>query len=140
MAGETLDIVRRGKLAARIVPVGDSRVAPIPARYATPDAEPAGGWLGVDELRTRAGRWLDRVAAGETINVVRAGRLLAQIVPAGGCSAAPLLTQEEIGLGEFRARAGRYVDRVMAGETLRVIRRGRVVQILSPGADPPRTA
>lgn len=139
-AGETLDIVRRGKRAARIVPAGDRRVVPIPARYATPHAEPAGGWVGLDELRTRAGQCLDRVAAGETINVVRAGRLLALIVPVADCGAPPPLTQGEIGLDEFRSRAGRYVDRVLAGETLRVIRRGQVVQILSPSADSPSTA
>src|SRR5689334_11569307 len=78
-AGETIDVVRRGKLVARIMPVGDWRMAPIPARSVNaPDA----GWVGLDELRTRAGRCFDRVAAGETLYVVRGGRLLARIVAA----------------------------------------------------------
>ena len=69
-AGETLDVVRRGKLVARIVSAGDVRVAP--------DA----GWVGLDELRTRAGRCFDRVAAGQTIEVLRGGKLVARIVSA----------------------------------------------------------
>lgn len=77
--GETFDVVRRGKLVARIVSVGEWRPAPIPARSAASDA---GGWVGLGELRTRAGRCFDRVAAGETISVVRGGRLLARIVSA----------------------------------------------------------
>ena len=65
-AGETIDVVRRGKVVARIVSVGDWRVAPIPARSVRGAAPDAGGWVGLDELRTRAGRCFDRVAAGET--------------------------------------------------------------------------
>lgn len=74
-AGETLDVVRRGKLVARIVSVGDVRVAP--------DA----GWVGLDELRTRAGRCFDRVAAGQTIEVLRGGELVARIVSANSSNA-----------------------------------------------------
>ena len=81
-AGETLDIVRRGKLVARIASVGDVRVAPIPARSVNDVAPDAGGWVGLDELRTRAGRCFDRVAAGETVYVLRGGRLVARIVSA----------------------------------------------------------
>src|SRR5437588_10863963 len=80
-AGETFDVVRRGKLVARIMPVDGWRVAPIPERSVV--APDAGGWVGLDELRTRAGQCFDRVAAGETIYVVRRGRLLARIVSAG---------------------------------------------------------
>lgn len=69
-AGETLEVVRRGKLVARIVSVGDVRVAP--------DAR----WVGLDELRMRAGRCFDRVAAGQTIEVLRGGKLVARIVSA----------------------------------------------------------
>jgi len=73
-AGETIDVVRRGKLVARIAPVGDCRVAPIPAH--------AGGWVRLDELRQRAGRCFDKVAAGQTLEVVRGGKLVARIVSA----------------------------------------------------------
>src|SRR5581483_10592568 len=72
-AGETIDVVRRGKLVARIAPVGDASVTPIPARSVKDPAPDAGGWVGMDELRTRAGRCFDRVAAGETVYLVRGG-------------------------------------------------------------------
>lgn len=81
-AGEMIDVVRRGKLAARIVPVGDWRVAPIPARPADNVAPEPGGWVGLDELRKRAGRYFDRVAAGQTIEIIRGGKLVARIVSA----------------------------------------------------------
>ena len=85
-AGETIDVVRRGKLVAQIVSVADWRVAPIPARSVTDTAADAGTWVGLDELRTRAGRCFDRVAAGEMIQVVRGGRVVARIVSAVGDS------------------------------------------------------
>ncbi len=128
-AGETIDVVRRGKLVARIVSVGDWRVAPIPARSVEAVAPDAGGWVGLDELRTRAGRCFDRVAAGETINVVRGGRLLAQIVSAGDSGVTPIPADagRRIELDELRKRAGRYFDKVAAGQTIEVIRGGKLV-------------
>ena len=128
-AGETIDVVRRGKLVARIVSVGDWRVAPIPARSVKVVAPDAGGWVGLDELRTRAGRCFDRVAAGETIYVVRGGRLLARIVSAGDSRMTPIPADagRRIELDELRKRAGRYFDRVAAGQTIEVIRGGELV-------------
>ncbi|UXA04825.1 type II toxin-antitoxin system prevent-host-death family antitoxin [Mycobacterium sp. SMC-2] len=128
-AGETIDVVRRGKLVARIVSVGDWRVAPIPARSVQAAASDSGGWVGLDELRTRAGRCFDRVAAGETLSVVRGGRLLAQIVSAGEAdtTSTPADTRGGIELDELRKRAGRYFDRVAAGQTIEVTRGGRPV-------------
>jgi antitoxin (DNA-binding transcriptional repressor) of toxin-antitoxin stability system len=67
-AGATINVVRRGKLVARIASVGDARVPPILARS-----------VGLDELRTRAGRCFDRVAAGETVYVLRGGEPVACI-------------------------------------------------------------
>ncbi|BBY20213.1 type II toxin-antitoxin system Phd/YefM family antitoxin [Mycobacterium stomatepiae] len=126
--GETIEVVRRGKLVARIVPVGDYRVAPIPARSVALTSD-ASGWVGLDELRTRAGRCLDQVVAGETICVVRGGRLLAHIVPAG--DSVTTSTQADAGrrieLDELRKRAGRYFDRVAAGQTIEIIRGGELV-------------
>ncbi|OBG66483.1 hypothetical protein A5702_18075 [Mycobacterium sp. E3339] len=126
-AGETFDVVRRGKLVARIVSVGDFRVAPIPARSA--GAVAPGGWVGLDELRTRAGRCFDRVAAGEAISVVRGGKLLARIVSAGDAepTGVPADASGGIELGELRKRAGRYFDEVAAGQTIEVMRGGRPV-------------
>lgn len=128
-AGQTFDVVRRGKLVARIVPVGDGRVAPIPARSAKVSAPDAGGWVGLEELRTRAGRCFDRVAAGETIYVVRDGRLLARIVSAGESRMTPTPAGAggRIELDELRKRAGRYFDTVAAGQTIEVVRGGKLV-------------
>ncbi len=81
-AGETLDVIRRGKLVAQIVSVGDWRVAPVRARPVDVMAPDAGGFVGLDELRKRAGRCFDRVAAGETVEVIRSGKLVARIVSA----------------------------------------------------------
>jgi antitoxin (DNA-binding transcriptional repressor) of toxin-antitoxin stability system len=128
-AGQTIDVVRRGKLVARIEPVGDGRVAPIPARSVKAAARDAGGWVGLDELRTRAGRCFDRVAAGETLYVVRDGKLLARIVSAGGSRMAPIPADagRRIEFDELRNRAGHYFDRVAAGQTIDVIRSGKLV-------------
>ena len=68
-------VVRGGKLLARIVPAGDSRMTPVPAD--------AGGRIELDELRKRAGRYFDRVAAGQMIEVIRGGKLVARIVSVG---------------------------------------------------------
>ncbi|OBH50258.1 hypothetical protein A5686_14250 [Mycobacterium sp. E2479] len=114
---------------ARIVSVGDRRSAPIPAR-----SNEGGGWVGIAELRTRAGRCFDRVAAGETISIVREGRLLAQIVAAGDAkTASPSVdVSGAIELDELRKRAGHYFDEVAAGQTIEVIRGGRpVARIIS---------
>jgi antitoxin (DNA-binding transcriptional repressor) of toxin-antitoxin stability system len=143
-AGETIDVVRRGKVVARIVSVGDWRVAPIPARSVKGAASDAGGWVGLDELRTRAGRCFDRVAAGETVYVVRGGRLLARIVSAGESRTAPIRADAggRIELDELRKRAGSYFDRVAAGQTIEVIRGGKLVARIVSAArnDPRRTA
>jgi prevent-host-death family protein len=128
-AGETIDVVRRGKLVARIVSVGDWRVAPIPARSVKAEAPNAGGRVGLDELRTRAGRCFDRVAAGETLYVVRDGKLLARIVSAGVSRMPPIPadTGRRIEFDDLRNRAGHYFDRVAAGQTFDIIRTGRLV-------------
>ncbi|WP_082977295.1 type II toxin-antitoxin system Phd/YefM family antitoxin [Mycobacterium sp. 852002-50816_SCH5313054-b] len=140
-AGEPIDVVRRGKLVARIVPVGDWRVAPIPARSVKVSAAESGGWVGLEELRTRAGRCFDRVAAGETIYVVRGGRLLARIVSAGDpmMTPRPANAGRRIELDELRKRAGRYFDKVAAGQTIEVIRGGKLVaHIVAAGGNDAR--
>ena len=128
-AGETIDVVRHGKLVARIASVGDMRVAPMPARSVKDVAPDAGGWVGLDELRTRAGRCFDRVAAGETIYVVRGGKMIARIVSISDSRVAPIPADagRPIELDELRTRAGRYFDKVAAGQTIEVIRGGKLV-------------
>ena len=64
--------MRGGRLLARIVPAGDAERTPTPAD--------ASGGIELDELRKRAGRYFDEVAAGQTIEVIRGGKLVARIV------------------------------------------------------------
>ena len=75
-AGESIDIVRRGKLVAHLVPAITGRQE---RRPVSPIACP---WILLSHLRKQPARYLDRVAAGETIGIVRDGELVARIVSA----------------------------------------------------------
>jgi antitoxin (DNA-binding transcriptional repressor) of toxin-antitoxin stability system len=79
-AGETLEIVRRGRLAAFILP-------PCPSLEDV-DRDAAAGrgpdvYIPLSHLRRNAAPYFDRAAAGEIIGVLRRGRLVARIVAAG---------------------------------------------------------
>jgi prevent-host-death family protein len=73
-AGETIQVIRGGRLLAQIVSAGDSPMAPNPADAVGP--------IDLDELRARTGRYLDRAAAGDEIEIVRRGNVVARIVSA----------------------------------------------------------
>jgi antitoxin (DNA-binding transcriptional repressor) of toxin-antitoxin stability system len=80
-AGETLEIVRRGRLVAFMVPPfseppsdGDRIGAAEPP---APNAK-----IPLSQLRHNAAPYFDRVAAGNIIDVVRHGSLVARIVAA----------------------------------------------------------
>ena len=100
--------------------------------------------IGLGQLRSNACRCFDRVAAGETIYVVRGGTLLARIVSAGDSRMAqvPADAGGQIELDELRKRAGRYFDRVATGQTIEVVRGGKLVARIVSAArnDPRRTA
>ena len=151
LTGETIEVVRRGRLVARIISAADERSAPT----ALPDlvaVNGAGGRIGLDALRKRAGRYFDRVEAGETIWIVWQDRLVARIMSvAKDLEAAPISApavdgatpgaDSPIGIVELRTRAGRYFDRVAQGETIEVLRRGKVVaRIVAATEDPRKTA
>lgn len=137
LAGESIEVVRRGKLVARITTAANERIAPI----ALPDfaaVNGADGRVGLAALRTRAGRYFDRVEAGETIWVVWHDKLVARIVSAtkdleapvdcaGATTATHRDSDDRVGLDELRRRAGRYFDRVAHGDTIEVVRGGKVV-------------
>lgn len=81
LSGETIRVVWRGRLVAKIVSAAGDREA----STALPDlvaVDGAGVPVGLEQLRRKAGRYFDRVAAGETVEVVRRGRLVARIVSA----------------------------------------------------------
>jgi antitoxin (DNA-binding transcriptional repressor) of toxin-antitoxin stability system len=69
-AGRTLEVIRRGRLAALIVPESAFPHDP-------PDAT-----VPVSRLRANAAPYFDRVARGDIIGVVRGGRLVARIMAA----------------------------------------------------------
>jgi prevent-host-death family protein len=97
--------------------------------------------IGLGQLRSNASAYLERVVAGETIDVVRRGRVLARIVPAGDSNITPISADagRRIELDELRKRAGRYFDRVAAGQTIEVIRGAELVaRILSAARNEPR--
>ncbi len=52
--------------------------------------------IGVRELRQNASRYLDRVAAGETIEVTQRGRLVARLVPAATDPWAAMIAAGEV--------------------------------------------
>ncbi len=78
--GQMLEISRRGKFVARIVSSAanqrDGRANGSPRYLASPPIR-----VGLSELRERAGRCLDYVAAGQTIEVLCDGRIVAYIEP-----------------------------------------------------------
>lgn len=124
-AGETIEVVRRGTPVARILPIAGDPTEPPVLRSVDK------GMCRLDDLRSRAGRIFDRVAAGEEMEVIWRDRLVARLVPAGGGSVEASPSQPiRAGICDFneqRRRAGGYVDRVAAGETIEVVRNGTVV-------------
>ncbi|BBX48101.1 hypothetical protein GCM10009641_08550 [Mycobacterium cookii] len=96
--------------------------------------------IGLGQLRSHACGYLDRVGAGETIDVVRRGKLVARVAPIPERSMkATAAGGWVVGLDELRTRAGRCFDRVAAGETIDVVRRGELVaRIESAARDEPR--
>jgi antitoxin (DNA-binding transcriptional repressor) of toxin-antitoxin stability system len=80
-AGETIDVVRRGKVAARIVPdMRESRLAGDAPGSAGSAKRSITTRVALDDLRTLAGRYLDRVAAGETLEIIHGGEIVARVI------------------------------------------------------------
>ena len=77
-AGETFEVLRRGRAIARLEAVGAARAENDPALIPVPLAE----------LRTRPARVLDRLAAGSTVLITYQGRDVAVLRPCDGADAA----------------------------------------------------
>ncbi|WP_156765253.1 type II toxin-antitoxin system prevent-host-death family antitoxin [Mycobacterium sp. 1245852.3] len=148
LTGETIEVVRRGRLVARIVSAAGER--PVPTTL--PDlvaVNGAGGRIGLDALRKRAGRCLDRVEAGETVWIVWQDKLVARIESAANDGDLAAISRraaknpsdgaaERVRLDELRTS---FFDRIAQGETIEVVRRGKVVaRMVSAGGDPRRSA
>lgn len=89
--------VLRSPIVRIISAVGDREVP-----TALPDLvamNSAGGRIGLNALRTRAGRYFDRVAAGETIWIVWRDRLVARIDSATWDSGAVLVAKPSVDTG-----------------------------------------
>ena len=125
VAGQTIEVIRRGRLVARIVPIDGGPTEPPILRSA--DA----GMCRLDGLRAHAGRLFDRVAAEKSIEVVWRGLLVARIVSAADglreAAVPPSVDPRMCELDDLRTRAGCYSDRVAVGETINVVRRGKLV-------------
>jgi antitoxin (DNA-binding transcriptional repressor) of toxin-antitoxin stability system len=82
--GETLEIVRRGRLVAFMVPPFPLLHEPLTGgdRIGAADSPATDANIPLSHLRKNAAPYFDRVAAGDIIGVVRRGRLVARIVAA----------------------------------------------------------
>ncbi|MGV0740960.1 type II toxin-antitoxin system Phd/YefM family antitoxin [Mycolicibacterium sp. XJ870] len=84
--------------------------------------------IGIGQLRGDTRNYVERVASGETFEVLRRGRPIARLHAAH--NAHQMLIP--VTLSELRTRAARVLDRVAAGETIAVEHRGRTVAALWP--------
>ncbi|MCA4759078.1 hypothetical protein H8Z51_09845 [Mycobacterium avium subsp. hominissuis] len=88
--------------------------------------------IGIGQLRGATCAYLRQVAAGDSLHVKRRGRIVARIdampkgAPARG-AAQPVVSPPRpivVDLSHFRSHAGRYFDRVAAGESIVIAHQG----------------
>jgi antitoxin (DNA-binding transcriptional repressor) of toxin-antitoxin stability system len=102
------------------------------------------------QLKSYARGYLERVSTGDTLEIVRRGRLVAFILPASPSSHEPpngtdsvgsadLAPDANIPLSHLRENAAPYFDRVAAGEIIGVVRRGMLVARIVAAASTPTT-
>jgi len=100
------------------------------------------------QLRSRTDEYVRRASAGETFHVVRRGQLVARIEAlvsvdrSANSKGADRQVVVRARLTDLRHSAGRFLDRVAAGEIIEIIVRGAAVaRIVSAQkySDPPST-
>ena len=109
--------------------------------------------IGIGQLRSGTLRYVHRAATGDTIEVLRRGRLVAELhaptgaPPAVGDAAERAYCDRVIAVDVslIRSQAGRYFDRVAAGEALEIMHHGHAIARICPraadvGAKPRRCA
>jgi antitoxin (DNA-binding transcriptional repressor) of toxin-antitoxin stability system len=83
--------------------------------------------IGIGQLRSATGAYLRQAAAGDTLHVKRRGLIVARIeaVPPPGAGH-PISPSYPVvlDLSHFRSHAGRYFDRVAAGESIVIVHQG----------------
>lgn len=143
MAGETIDVVRRGNLVAKIVSIPSN-----PSMWSStglPTAAAAhhsGNRVGLAELRTRAGRLFDRVANGEIIEIAWRERVVARIVSVANHPKRPPIVYKSLRSAacvpgdrfelEQLPSTRCLFDRVAEGEMIDVLRRGTLIARIVP--------
>lgn len=95
--------------------------------------------IGLGQLRSDTRNFVEQVAGGETIDVVRCGSVVGRILPIRGgsklCPIPPRVGAGMCNLDEILMRAGRLFDRAQAGESIQVVWRGLPVAIIVPAVD-----
>jgi antitoxin (DNA-binding transcriptional repressor) of toxin-antitoxin stability system len=81
---DVISVVWQGKLVARMHPAGEVQGASTIGRSDSVTERDSSGPIGLQDFRKPACAYLDRVADGETIEVLRRGKLVARIVSAAG--------------------------------------------------------
>ena len=87
--------------------------------------------IGVGQLRAHTCTYIQMVAGGETLRVLRRGRLVALIRPVpvaadDACEAGNLPSDlTPVNRSSFRAQAGRHLDHLSTGSRLCVVHNGR---------------
>lgn len=103
--------------------------------------EPQDKTIGIGQLRSDTLSYFERVAEGATMTVIRRGKKVARIVPERRQSRMPDQLPESapnvrrsmtvpVALDALRTLAGRYLDRVAAGETLAIIQGGQIIGLV----------
>jgi antitoxin (DNA-binding transcriptional repressor) of toxin-antitoxin stability system len=99
--------------------------------------------IGIGQLRSDTLRYVHRAATGDTIEVLRRGRLVAELqapidaplavgdaAERGYCDRVMIAVDVSL----IRSQAGRYFDRVAAGEVLEIMHRGHAIGRICPRA------
>jgi antitoxin (DNA-binding transcriptional repressor) of toxin-antitoxin stability system len=99
--------------------------------------------IGIGQLRSDTLRYVQRAATGDTIEVLRRGRLVAELLSPSGLPPAVGDAAEHpycdrvmiaVDVSLIRSQAGRYFDRVAAGEALEIMHRGHAIGRIWPRA------
>jgi antitoxin (DNA-binding transcriptional repressor) of toxin-antitoxin stability system len=97
--------------------------------------------IGIGQLRADTLCYVYRAATGDTIEVLRRGRLVAELQaltdapPTSGDAAGRAYCDRvkiAVDVGLFRSQAGRCFDRVAAGEALEIMHHGHAIARICP--------